>query len=369
MTEEPTHVTDIRLERRSDLRELTDELSSTLDRVGLEGVLGNLNRQAVPCTVPALAAVEGFTWDPADRRTIRWYPQGITTSADATGSGETCGRRVIITSWYAKPRHGHRDKGVRLSVVDYTDPDRPRYRHVLLVEPFRDDTGAVDFRPVRVHAGGLCWYGDQLFVAGTGRGIRVFDIADLIAVPGGGDDDELVGRQPDGRHRAFGYRFVLPQSVSYAAWSREGFERLRYSFLSLDRTGETHHLVAGEYGRDGATTRLTRFTLDQHTHLLSVRDDGHAWPLELLTDQVQRMQGAALVHGEYAITSSQGMATRGDLWTGRPGALTRHRGVLAIGPEDIAYWPSRRQLWTLTEWPTRRWVYAIDARRVLTRLG
>lgn len=367
MTAEIPYVSKLRLERSSSARPLIDELAHDLPRVGLDGVLARLNREAEPCTVPALAAAPGFVWDADDRRTIWWYPQGITTSADATDTGDLDGRRVIITSWYAKTWWGRRNKGVRLSVVDYTDPSRPRYRHVLLVEPFRDEaTGEVDLRPVTVHAGGLCWYGDYLYVAATGEGIKVFEIDDLIAVPGSRDD--LIGRQSDGRYCAFDYRFVLPQSFSYDAWTAECFEQLRYSFLSLDRTGQTHHLVAGEYGTDGATTRLTRYALDRETYLLSPREDGHAWPLELLTDQVDRMQGAALAHGHYVITSSQGRATPGDLWTGRPGALTRHPGVLAIGPEDITYWPSRQQLWTLTEWPARRWVYAIDARRFIPDL-
>jgi hypothetical protein len=363
VTEQPAYASDIRLERRPGTRELSDELARTLERVGLRGVLDDLNRTAQRVSVPALAAVEGFAWQPDDRRSLEWYPQGITTSADAgtSGAGDVDSRQVIVTSWYAKPRRRRPSKGVRLTFVDYTDRTRPRYRHVLLVEPFRDAAGEVDYRPVRVHAGGIVWYGRYLYVAGTRQGLRVFEIDDLTAVPAHRHARRSIGRRGDGGYAAFGYRYILPQSFAYSAWSATGLEPMRYSFLSLDRAA--HQLVAGEYGRDGASTRLVHFALDPATSLLSTRDDGHCWPLELLSARVERMQGAAYVDGSYAITCSQGRTSRGDLWTGRPGRLTRHKGVLAIGPEDIAYWPSRRQLWTLTEWPTRRWVYAIDSRR------
>jgi len=341
-----------------------------MPRVGLDGVLDRLDRCGTLRRVPSDAAAAGFTWQLADRWDREWYPQGITTSADASESGEVGGRRVILTSWYAKSRRGRPSRGSRLSVVDWTEPARPRYRHVLLVEPFRDrDSGAVDFRPVRVHAGGICWYGGRLYVAATGRGIRMFEIDDLTAVPDRAEgDDAWVGRRPDGRYCGYGYGFVLPQSFRYDAWTAEGVERLRYSFLSLDRTGESHQLVAGEYGRAGATTRLTRYRLDRSTGLLETADGGHAWPLDLRSDRIDRMQGATLVHGQYAITSSRGAWLRGDLLTGPPGDLTRHRGALSVGPEDIAYWPGRHQLWTLSEWPMRRWVYAIDTSRFLPDL-
>ena len=51
----------------------------------------------------------------------------------------------------------------------------------------------------------------------------------------------------------------------------------------------------------------------------------------------------------------------GDLWTGRPDSLVRHAGVLPPGPEDLALEAGTRMLWSLSEWPRRRWVFALDA--------
>ena len=81
---------------------------------------------------------------------------------------------------------------------------------------------------------------------------------------------------------------------------------------------------------------------------------------ELHDGQPDRMQGATLVGETWVVTASAGEGRPGDLWVGRPGELHRHRGVLPTGPEDVAHWPQRRQVWSLTEWPGRRWVFGID---------
>ncbi|MFI5428719.1 GNAT family N-acetyltransferase [Aeromicrobium sp. UC242_57] len=60
-------------------------------RVGLRGLLADLNRSAQHVEVPAEAATYGISWDPTDRDTTRWFPQGITTSSDAYGPEPTGG--------------------------------------------------------------------------------------------------------------------------------------------------------------------------------------------------------------------------------------------------------------------------------------
>jgi hypothetical protein len=204
-------------------------------------------------------------------------------------------------------------------------------------------------RPVRVHAGGIVWYGDHLFVAGSSRGVRVFRLDDVVRVRN--------------RWRTRGYRYVLPQLTTYAADTDEGVRPMTYSFMSLDRAGEVDHLVAGEYGRAGGSHRMVRYELDRETHLLRSGESEPAVPVEVHDSVAPRMQGAVLVDGTWVITASTGEGNPGDLWVGRPGDLHRRRGVLPTGPEDVTWWPQRGELWSLTEWPGRRWVYAIDADR------
>jgi hypothetical protein len=99
---------------------------------------------------------------------LDWYPQGITTSADASADGQDEGKTVIRTSWYYSGSGDN--KGVRVSFVDYANPSAPRYRHVLLVEPYTDATGNPNFRAVPMPAGGIVWYGHYLYVADTWGG-------------------------------------------------------------------------------------------------------------------------------------------------------------------------------------------------------
>ncbi|HJR39252.1 MAG TPA: hypothetical protein VJ819_12800 [Nocardioidaceae bacterium] len=341
--------------------ERVDEVSALVSRlggaVGLEGVLGDLNRSATVTRVPGRAPVWGFAWDVEDRRSVRWFPQGITTSADQGDAETLSGRAVVCTSWYSQDVKGL-NKGARVTFVDVTDRDAPRYRHVLLVEPVPTSSG-VDLRPVRVHAGGLVWHGDYLHVAGTARGIYSFRLDDIVRVPTTGDRSSLA-LHPDGSIDGFGYKYLLPVRFTYDARADDGFERLRYSFLSLDRSTSPHQLVAGEYGRRSMTTRLVRYEIDPETSLLRTSSDGLARPLLLSSDGVPGMQGAAVVHGTYYVTTSSGRYGYGSLYVGQPGAFTRHAKVLPIGPEDITYWPSRDELWSLTEYPARRYVFVMD---------
>ncbi len=324
-------------------------------RVGLRGVLADLNRAGTHAEVPGEAPVAGMAWRRDDQETERWFPQGITTSADAYGAdpsgGMFEGHDVVMASWYSHGWLGWLQLGSRISVIDWRDDTPPRYRHVLLVEPRRFLFLFHRLRPVRVHAGGIVWYGKHLFVAGSSSGIRVFRLDDIVRL--------------HNRFRSKGYRYALPQVSSFVAEHDGDTRAMTYSFMSLDRAGEEDHLVAGEYGRKGGSHRLVRYAIDRDTELLRCDDRGWAVPSDLHDQQVVRMQGAVIADGTWAVTSSNGEDNPGDLWTGSPGAFVRHRGVLPTGPEDITYLPQRHQLWSLTEWPGRRWVYAIDAGRWL----
>ena len=331
--------------------------------VGLEGVLADLNRTAIVATVPGRAPVWGFTWDTEDDRSQRWFPQGISTSADQGDTGEIDGREVLCTSWYSQDIGGL-NKGSRVTFVDVTSRRAPRYRHVLLVEPFLSAGGVVDVRPVRAHAGGIVWHGPYLHVAGTTRGLLSCCLDDIVAVPrdrdrAGGDPTSL-GLRPDGAVDGFGYKYLLPVRFTYDGFADDGVEAMRYSFLSLDRSTSPNQLIAGEYGRDGMSTRLVRYGLDPSTSLLSAGEDGRSHPLHLSAEGVEGMQGVTVVGETYYVTTSSGRYGYGSLYVGQPGAFTCHAKVMPIGPEDITYWPSRDELWSLTEYPSRRYVFAMN---------
>jgi hypothetical protein len=302
---------------------LLDAIAVRHRRIGLDGLLrGEAGgaRRGRWTRVPARAATAGFRWDRRDGRDRVWWPQGIDLrSVD--------GVRIVAVSWYAQPRTAAA-AGSRISFVQLRPGGEPRYWHVALVVPVAE-AGGVSLRPVTAHAGGIAWDGDLLYVASTLHGLRVFDVGDIFVTRGDA-------------------RAVLPQRERWAADEADA-DRLRFSFVSLDRSREPGSLLAGEYLRDDPAGRLVSLRLDDAEAAIS-----HGPGLV-------RMQGATVVDDRWFVTTSEGIRTRGDLWVGGPTDLTRHRGVLPPGPEDIAHEPGTRILWSLSEHPGRRWVFAIDA--------
>ena len=322
---------------------LTERLG---DPVGVEGVLDDLNRRARNVRPPA-SATWGFEWDPEDARSHRWWPQGISSSADRSIGERLLRRSVLVTSAYSRDLHGV-NHGARLTFVDL---ETLRYRPVLLVEPYVADGGRVDVRPVKIHAGGIVWHGPWLHVAATERGLCTFRLEDITRVPGEVQE----------------YRYVLPLRFTYDAGSAPDVEPFRYSFLSLDRGESPARLVAGEYGRGEMSTRLAVFEMDPDTTLPLADADGLVAPLLVYDGGVPRMHGATVVDGLWFVTSGAGRR-RGSVWTGQPYALHRHARVLPAGPEDITYWPSTDQLWCLTDRPGHRYVLTLP-RKQFSGLG
>jgi hypothetical protein len=191
--------------------------------------------------------------------------------------------------------------------------DTLRYTHFALVE-------GANLDPVRVHAGGIVWSGDRLLVAATHGGIREFHLSGILRGGRG--------------------RYVLPQ-----VGTLDPAEKFRYSFLAEG----SDDLVAGEYAKDEGG-RLARLTLTSGT--VAVRD--------VHSPGIPEMQGAVLIDGQWAVSSSRGDRRNGDLWTGSEGALVKHEAALPPGPEDLAWWPERGQLWGATEHPGQRFVYAVN---------
>jgi len=350
------YVEGVRLTRTEENLAEIDALAALLGgRVGVEPVLADLNRQARPAMRWGRAVEQAFTWDREDRTTRRWYPQGISTSADADPSGQVAGRHLLVVAWYFQDSHGN-NQGSRLTFVDLSTL---RYRHVLLVSP-QLKKGKVTLAPLKVHAGGIVWCGPYLHVAATTRGFMTCRIDDLLRIPDerGGRDLRRLGIDGD-EVASYGYRYVLPARLTYQAYTDEGHERMKYSFLSLDRASDPPAIVAGEYTRGTGANRLARYPVDPGTSLLRSGQDGISRPVQLATGGVSSMQGASVARGRYHVTVSHGPWLPGSMYVGDPGRLRPHRLAMPMGPEDIAYWPSTDLLWSVSEHPWRRWVFAM----------
>lgn len=356
----PQYAEGLHLTRTDENVDEIDALAALLGgRAGLDAMLDDLDRRGRRSwVVPALKVSRAYTFDRFDRGDPRWWPQGVTTSADASDDELVGGRRIVAVAWYAKELPGD-ESGNHGSRITFFDLDTRRYRHVLLVRPELED-GVLQLVPLRVHAGGIVWFGPYLHVAATARGFFTCRLDDLLRVP-----DDRAGRHSwlgieEDRVSSYGYRYVLPVRFQYQAHTDEGFERLRYSFMSLDRAGQEPALVAGEYASASSkkTRRLARFPLDAETLLPAVDDEGYSRPLPL-QDGVGHMQGAVTVDGRYYVTVSRGPFVPGSIFSGTPGDLRQHLFATPMGCEDVGYWPSQDRLWSVTEHPHRRWIFSM----------
>lgn len=319
--------------RRTD--ETTTEIDALAKRhggtVGIEGVLADLSRQAEPVEAEGSAVTRAYALEGRDLWDSRWWPQGITWSTDVSAS-----EGVVVTSAYGKNRVGV-TFGSRITVLDVASL---RYRHVLLVRPILR-AGRVTFRPLRIHAGGIVWYGPSyLHVSGARRGIYTCRMQDIIRV------------RPS--RATLGHHYVLPIRFTYDAAAGD----MTYSFLSLDRSVSPPEIVAGEYGMVSRPTRLVRYALDGDH--LATHTTGRSAPTLLDDRGLAHMQGAVTTDGTWYVTQSRGPDGLGQLQVGRPGSFRTHRKALPVGPEDIAYWPARDELWSLTEHPGSRCIFAMD---------
>ncbi|GIG00856.1 hypothetical protein [Catellatospora citrea] len=336
-------------------------LDAALPNVSVQHVLDDGNRAATRITAGEGAGLvtnfaAGFHFESGDDNTAEWIPQGITTSSDALDAGVYEDRKAVLVSWYSTGVDGQ--KGVRVSFVNRTDPLAPVYRHVLLVEPYTSG-GVHSYRPVTIHAGGIAWYGHHLYVVDTSNGLRVFDLNHLWQVSS--TVSTACGRQSDGSYQAFGYKYVLPQSLAY---DQVGSGALRFSFISLDRTTAPDSFLVGEYGNPGTGTRLVRWGVD-YTDRELVHDSGSttdataSWAYRV---DVTSMQGALSLNGKYFLSTSDGDSNDGDLGTWTPGgSVVMHYDTLPVGTEDFTYRSNTDELWTVSEYAGRRMAISVKA--------
>lgn len=323
-----------------------------LNREGLEGVTAQ--------TAERLKnhAYVGFRWNDGDMTTPDWYPQGITGEQDAHPVTSAQHPRRLIVSWYDRSAA---ERGVRISVVALNARGVPQYRHLLLVEPVGIGD-AVSFKPARtgsgasLHAGGIMWFGDKLYVADTTQGFRVFDLSQIIEVTHTDDLSRVgvVGARMD----AHGYRYVVPQVARYQ------LERsscpARFSFAGLDRSGSSPLLISGDYRADEPGGRLMRWPVDPATGWLKTDgDSGVVRAADAFVGAQTRMQGALSWGSTFYISaSSQTSSSFGRLYRAKVGQ-TSHISAWVYGAEDLYHERSLGLIWTAAEHPGARDVVSI----------
>lgn len=339
--------------------------SSGLVTVG--DILGDLNRQGVVGITQNNAdrltnhAWRGFRWNSGDDGVSYWYPQGITGSSDAYPGGQVGARDVIMASWYHKTED-RPTKGVRISVADVTDIADVDYRHMLLVEATGTPANP-NFKPVEtssgdaLHAGGIAWWGNYLYVVDTTGGLRVFDLGQIMRVTNT-DDTSRIGLSA-GRFDAHGYGYIVPELTRYQLAADSC--GLRFSFVGVDRSSSPPALITGEYKRDEITGRIVAWDVDPVTGLLIERSDTVRPSAAYVSGQT-KMQGATRLDGNFYISSSSQAGSFGRLYRTRPGFGESSISAWVYGAEDLYVERSRNMIWTAAEHPDNRDVVGIPIR-------
>lgn len=411
-----------------DLPTRVEDLDNELINAGVGKILADANRTGevgtggVPCNNKAVdegvldRMSESICFNNGDNNTRLWYPQGVTTIADAQDDkywgDKDKNNQPVLVSWYDHTRKrgtGKEDdikcedkneendpeKGVRVS---FMDPRTGKYRHVLLVYPTRNSYGNASYMSVRskqvggdseknncsLHAGGMVWYGNFLYVADTGRGFRVFDmrhIYDLGADPDGTTQaPKEIGRR-SGTYYGHGYRYVMPQVASWTLTTSNKHNRctpdakgLKFSYAGLDRSG-LDHMLAGEYcnQKQDVPGRVVAWPMagavngegEQRT------DTNYRWQADVAHKLPHsNIQGASRFNDRWYLSKSRGRDENGLLYqTAKSVPSTEKLQVAtfqdaAIGPEDLSHWEDGRggttlgTMWTVAEHDTRRMVYA-----------
>lgn len=341
-------------------RAIVDALPAAARRVTLADVAADLNRAAtrataaqVPGSPPGVRSA--FTWQAGDRDVAYWIPQGVTGSFDGAADGLVAGRRILLVSWYhdrAAEPGATADKGVRIAIVDVTDPAAVRYRFALLVDPVVRD-GRSDFAPVTVHSGGLAWVGDHLYVPDTSRGLRVFDLTRIVAVD---TTVDALGYDPaTGAYHAHGYRYVIPQVDSY---DDAGGCSPRFSYVAVDRGASPPALLTGEYDATSIDGRLYRWPLDPATGRLALTDRGRAIASGAWFLGQTHVQGAAARGPVTWLSSSAPAGGGGALYRTSVGQRSTTLPWIDA-PEDLAFDGPADVLWSLTEAAPARYVVAV----------
>lgn len=405
-------LSDFHLRPATNQAELMDRvrlLDAELPKLGVQNILSTGNRlveqsaSSDTCNRDAVNNLKlhgiSYCFEPADAgqvgEPVEWMPQGVTTVADAQDDQLWGDKEAILISWYDKaPADGGQSGGdaneIKGCRVTFLDPDTLEYRHVLLAYPFINSSGNPSYMSLRttqsgeydsLHCGGMAWYGNYLYVADTARGFRVFDmryIFDLEAATNGDTSDKYqIGRQ-NGVYYGHGYRFVMPE---VAAWTNVNERQTctvgggaTFSYVGLDRSGDDH-LTTGEFCSDDVAGgdadkkgRVARWPLDGDTGEPRLSDG--LWKADAAYRlPVSNVQGAVSFNDTWYLSRSQGnnngvlYATRKTTSaTGTLEVASAHRA--GVGPEDLSHWPTSSggpgQLWTVTEHPGKRLIYACD---------
>lgn len=256
--------------------------SVTLDRIantaGYNSVYG--------FTIPTANQVKGFKWNTEDTETTDWRPQGVT--------GFTWGsKKYLIVTWYGlspNERAGVKNehKGSKIALVDITDMNNISYTFILLAQnitnnndnllydkPKNTFTQLGSFIPVTMHAGGVTYFNQKIYIADTSMGMRIFDLNNIIPVKADATQ-QTIGKEANGDLKAFDFAYILPQSGYYRMAKGSPFSCVG---LGEGATPDQKVIYTGQYKTSGSISQVYGFPINangelfDHESIVDVRDD------------------------------------------------------------------------------------------------
>ncbi|WP_159073437.1 hypothetical protein [Streptomyces sp. RTd22] len=358
-TESTAHMEGIRWlqrDRRSRLNAQTLPLPARgaweFPRVPVNNVPDWPNPRKTP--LPAVA----YGWSPRDqeaqRQALGWFPQGITTYYDATGRN---GTRMMV-SWY---NDKYKKRGARIALIDRRSGN-PRYHYIRLVTTEPKGDGFIPVMIEGLHAGGLAWYRNRLYVTDSkNNALLVFNTDDIFA-----------SREGDFPSGDLGDPWVLPLSRTYTSQNQDA--DLEFSQVAVDRTSlsspfrRTTLIVNGWVTAD-ESQNIGRWSFNYGSSGSLLTDGKIATAADVY--KIHRgtgvppglgVQGAVTVRNTMYLSVSNGQQ-HGYLSTAALGAnqegTAREKWRVPRGPEDLSYDGRNRWLWGLGEWEGYRNVYAM----------
>jgi len=316
----------------------------------------NHNRTGLPSSFKPKGLYGGFRFDSTDNNDCTNFPQGITTSRDAVGSansGNYDGHQLVVVSWYTMNACGGDTTRSRITLVDWDATYPNAYRKVLLVEP-TGSASAPNFKDVPIHAGGISWYGHYLYVAETGKGLRIFDMRKILKTNSGGAASAIGNH--NGTFYAHNYAYVLPQVGRVVSHTTSG-TNVVWSTVSLDRVSKS--LVVSEYTCPSNCTkypnrapRAIRYPFGSGGTFNATTTASQALKLPFY-----HLNGAASHNGRWWFADSSGKK----LYYWKPGTNSKSFAWVS-GAESISYWEDPNNadlLWSLTESKGSRQVFAV----------
>ncbi|MFE7393252.1 hypothetical protein [Streptomyces sp. NPDC057582] len=326
-------------------------------RISLAGAWGVT--KVDPARVPSWPAASPkpafvFGWSPNDPDASRpgsdWYPQGVTTYYDAMGRI----RKRMMVSWH--------DTGARVAIIDRSGRD-PRYHYAELVRAVKTVSGYAAEPISGLHAGGLAWYRNRLYVTDSQAGaLLVFNTDEMFKHP----DANKVKVTP----------YAMPLSRTYQA-DEASREKLAFSQVSVDRTSlqgpfRRTSLIVSSFARDDKPQHVGRwsFAYNSGSLLLSTGTTARSSAVYQINrgrglPSGRGIQGAVAIRNSLYISvsngSGEGLFSTAAL--NRDGVGTAElKWRVPRGPEDLSYEdrPGRGGwMWGLGEYVGNRHVYAM----------